>query len=53
MVVEFLGGYAPARTPPELVRLTQWNAVVHDGHRLPELLRTAFREALSGRQPMP
>ncbi len=29
--------------------LTKWNAVVHDPRRLPELVRTAFREALSGR----
>ncbi|MDB5533760.1 MAG: uncharacterized protein JWO28_2075 [Hyphomicrobiales bacterium] len=30
--------------------LTKWNAVVHDGRRIPELLRTAFRQALSGRR---
>jgi len=29
--------------------ITKWNAVVHDARRLPELLRRAFREALSGR----
>jgi thiamine pyrophosphate-dependent acetolactate synthase large subunit-like protein len=29
--------------------LTKWGAVVHDARRLPELVRTAFREALSGR----
>ena len=29
--------------------MTKWNAVVHDVRRLPELVRTAFREALSGR----
>lgn len=29
--------------------LTKWNAVVHDARRLPELVRTAFREASSGR----
>ncbi|HET7834544.1 MAG TPA: thiamine pyrophosphate-binding protein [Variovorax sp.] len=29
--------------------LTKWNAVVHDPRRLPELVRRAFREALSGR----
>jgi thiamine pyrophosphate-dependent acetolactate synthase large subunit-like protein len=29
--------------------LTKWNAVVHDGRRLPDLLRRAFREAWSGR----
>ncbi|TFZ01251.1 thiamine pyrophosphate-binding protein [Ramlibacter rhizophilus] len=29
--------------------VTKWNAVVHDARRLPELVRRAFREALSGR----
>lgn len=29
--------------------LTRWNAYVHDAHRLLELSRQAFREALSGR----
>ena len=29
--------------------LTKWNAVVQDVRRLPELVRTALREALSGR----
>lgn len=29
--------------------LTKWNAVVSDARRIPELVRTAFREALSGR----
>jgi len=29
--------------------ITKWNAVVHDARRLPELVRRAFREALSGR----
>ena len=29
--------------------ITKWNAVVHDPRRIPELVRTAFREALSGR----
>ena len=32
-----------------LAPLTKWNAVVHGARRLPELVRTAFREALSGR----
>jgi acetolactate synthase-1/2/3 large subunit len=32
-----------------LAPLTRWNAVVHDGRRLPELVRTAFREALGPR----
>jgi len=29
--------------------VTKWNAVVHDVRRIPQLVRTAFREALSGR----
>ena len=29
--------------------LTKWNATVTDARRIPELVRTAFREALSGR----
>ncbi|MFN0163797.1 MAG: thiamine pyrophosphate-binding protein [Burkholderiales bacterium] len=29
--------------------ITKWNAVVHDPRRIPELVRRAFREALSGR----
>ncbi|WP_295529353.1 thiamine pyrophosphate-binding protein [uncultured Pseudacidovorax sp.] len=29
--------------------ITKWNAVVHDARRLPELVRRALREALSGR----
>lgn len=29
--------------------ITKWNAVVHDGRRIPQLVRTAFREALAGR----
>ena len=32
-----------------LAPLTKWNAVVHDARRIPELVRTAFRQALSGR----
>ena len=32
-----------------LAPLTKWNAVVHDPRRMPELVRRAFREALSGR----
>jgi len=30
--------------------LTKWSAVVHDGRRLPELVRDAFRQALTGRR---
>jgi acetolactate synthase-1/2/3 large subunit len=29
--------------------ITKWNAVVHDARRIPQLVRQAFREALSGR----
>jgi thiamine pyrophosphate-dependent acetolactate synthase large subunit-like protein len=29
--------------------ITKWNAVVHDARRMPELVRRALREALSGR----
>lgn len=32
-----------------LAPLTKWGAVVHDARRLPELVRSAFREALGGR----
>ena len=28
--------------------VTKWNAVVHDGRRIPELVHTAFRQALTG-----
>ena len=30
--------------------LTKWSAVVHDGRRLPDLVRDAFRQALTGRR---
>jgi thiamine pyrophosphate-dependent acetolactate synthase large subunit-like protein len=33
--------------------VTKWNAVVQDGERIPELVRTAFREALSRGRPGP
>jgi thiamine pyrophosphate-dependent acetolactate synthase large subunit-like protein len=29
--------------------ITKWNAVIHDVRRIPELIRTALREALTGR----
>ena len=32
-----------------LAPLTKWSATVHDARRIPELARTALREALSGR----
>ncbi len=43
------GMFMDMDTRAVLAPLTKWNAVVHDGRRLPELLRRAFREALSGR----
>lgn len=30
--------------------LTKWSAVVHDGRRLPDLVRDAFRQSLTGRR---
>lgn len=43
------GMFMDMDTRAVLAPLTKWNAVVHDARRLPELVRTAFREALSGR----
>ena len=43
------GMFMDMDTRAVLAPLTKWNAVVHDARRLPELLRTAFREARSGR----
>lgn len=43
------GMFMDLDTRAVLAPLTKWNAVVHDARRLPELLRTAFREARSGR----
>ncbi len=43
------GMFMDLDTRAVLAPLTKWNAVVHDARRLPELVRTAFREALSGR----
>ena len=43
------GMFMDLDTRAVLAPLTRWNAVVHDGRRLPELVRTAFREALGGR----
>jgi thiamine pyrophosphate-dependent acetolactate synthase large subunit-like protein len=42
------GMFMDMDTRAVLAPLTKWNAVVHDARRLPELLRTALREALSG-----
>ena len=43
------GMFMDMDTRAVLAPLTKWNAVVQDARRLPELVRTAFREALSGR----
>ncbi len=43
------GMFMDMDTRAVLAPLTKWNAVVSDARRLPELVRTAFREALSGR----
>ena len=43
------GMFMDMDTRAVLAPLTKWNAVVHEVQRLPELVRTAFREALSGR----
>ena len=43
------GMFMDMDTRAVLAPLTKWNAVVHDGRRLPELFRTAMRAALSGR----
>ncbi len=43
------GMFMDMDTRAVLAPLTKWNAVVHDARRLPELVRTAFRQALSGR----
>jgi thiamine pyrophosphate-dependent acetolactate synthase large subunit-like protein len=44
-----VGMFMDLDTLAVLAPLTKWNAVVHDGRRLPELVRRAFREALGGR----
>ncbi|MBP6902830.1 MAG: thiamine pyrophosphate-binding protein [Burkholderiaceae bacterium] len=43
------GMFMDLDTRAVLAPLTKWNAVVHDLRRLPELLRTALRQALGGR----
>lgn len=43
------GMFMDLDTQALLKPLVKWNAIVHDGRRLPELARRAFREALSGR----
>jgi thiamine pyrophosphate-dependent acetolactate synthase large subunit-like protein len=42
------GMFMDLDTQALMAPLTKWRAVVHDGRRLAELLRTALREALSG-----
>ncbi len=43
------GMFMDMDTRAVMAPLTKWNAVVQDPRRLPELVRTAMREALSGR----
>ncbi len=43
------GMFMDMDTRAVLAPLTKWNAVVGDPRRIPELVRTAFREALGGR----
>lgn len=43
------GMFMDMDTRAVMAPLTKWNAVVGDVRRIPELMRTAFREALSGR----
>jgi thiamine pyrophosphate-dependent acetolactate synthase large subunit-like protein len=45
-----VGMFMDLDTLAVLAPLTKWNAVIHDGRRIPELVRRAFREALSGRR---
>lgn len=44
-----LGMFMDLDTRALFAPVTKWNAVVSDARRLPGLVRTAFREALSGR----
>ena len=43
------GMFMDLDTRSVMAPITKWNAVVHDGRRIPELVRRAFREALGGR----
>ena len=43
------GMFMDLDTRAVMAPITKWNAVVHDGRRIPELVRRAFREALGGR----
>ncbi len=44
-----VGMFMDMDTRAVLAPLTKWNAVANDPRRVPELVRTAFREATSGR----
>ena len=43
------GMFMDMDTRAVMAPITKWNATVHDGRRIPELARRAFREALGGR----
>jgi thiamine pyrophosphate-dependent acetolactate synthase large subunit-like protein len=45
-----VGVFMDMDTRAVMAPLTKWNAVVHDGRRMPELARRAIREALGGRR---
>jgi len=45
----FRGMFMDLDTQTAARAFTKWSAVVSDGRRIPELVRTAFREALTGR----
>jgi len=44
------GMFMELETKSLLQPIVKWNAVVHDGRRIPELIRRALREATTGRQ---
>ena len=44
------GMFMELETQALLKPVVKWNATVHDGRRIPELVRRALREATSGRQ---
>ena len=44
------GMFASMDTESLFRPLTKWNAAVHDGRRIPELVRSAIREACTGRR---
>jgi len=45
----FRGAFMEQDNLAVLQPITKWNAVIHEGTRIPELVRWAFREALTGR----